>query len=71
MSIQAPASVATVSGQPAPSIQGSGLRDQAAFIEQLKRLYSTDQQAEYLFIQAEADSLLVQLEQMKAQQHQA
>ena len=38
----------------------------AAVIGQLKRLYNTDQQTEYLFIQAEADSLLVQLERLKS-----
>lgn len=43
---------------------------QAAFVAQLKRLYSANQQAEFLFIQAEADSLLVELEHLKSQQTQ-
>ncbi len=60
MSIQAPAAAASLTQS----------ADQKAFVEQLKRLYRADQQAEFLFIQAEADSLLVQLEQLKAQQTQ-
>lgn len=42
----------------------------AALVAQLKRLYSADQQAEFLFIQAEADSILVELERVKTQQKQ-
>ncbi len=42
----------------------------AALVAQLKRLYSADQQAEFLFIQAEADSIVVELERIKAQQKQ-
>lgn len=40
--------------------------DQHEFVERLKRLYKADHQAEYLYIQAEVDSLWIQLEQARA-----
>ncbi len=40
--------------------------EQDEFVERLKRLYKADHQAEYLYIQAEVDSLLIQLEQALA-----
>lgn len=40
--------------------------EQREFVERLKRLYKADHQAEYLYIQAEVDSLWIQLEQAKA-----
>lgn len=57
--------VADEASSQAPAAPNNNNND--AFIGQLKRLYSADQQTEYLFIQAEADSLLVQLEQIKTQ----
>ncbi len=39
--------------------------EQREFIARLKRLYKADHQAEYLYIQAEVDSLCIQLEQAK------
>lgn len=40
--------------------------EQRESVERLKRLYKADHQAEYLYIQAEVDSLWIQLEQAKA-----
>lgn len=40
--------------------------EQREFVERLKRLYKADHQAEYLYIQAEVDSLWIQLEQARA-----
>ncbi len=40
--------------------------NQREFIDRLKQLYKANHQAEYLYIQAEADSLWIQLEQAKA-----
>lgn len=45
--------------------------EQRAFVERLKRLYKADHQAEYLYIQAEVDSLIIHLEQARAQQQAA
>jgi hypothetical protein len=39
--------------------------EQREFVERLKRLYKADHQAEYLYLQAEVDSLWIQLEQAK------
>jgi len=45
--------------------------EQHEFVERLRRLYKADHQAEYLYIQAEVDSLCIQLEQAKALQKTA
>lgn len=42
--------------------------EQRQVVERLQRLYKADHQAEYLYIQAEVDSLFIQLERAKAQQ---
>lgn len=39
--------------------------EQREFIARLKRLYKADHQAEYLYLQAEVDSLCIQLEQAR------
>ncbi len=39
--------------------------EQRECVERLKRLYKADHQAEYLYIQAEVDSLWIQLEQAR------
>jgi heme oxygenase len=40
--------------------------EQQSFVERLKRLYKADHQAEILVLQAEVDSLLIELESRKA-----
>lgn len=42
--------------------------EQQAFVERLKALYKADHQAELLFLQAEVDSLLLQLRQAQFKQ---
>lgn len=39
--------------------------EQREFVQQLRRLYKADHQAEYLYLQAEVDSLWIQLEQAR------
>ena len=58
------APVQQVAASPVPSSHLSV--EQIEFVERLKRLYKADHQAEYLYIQAEVDSLCIQLEQAKA-----
>lgn len=39
--------------------------EQLEFVNRLQRLYRADHQAEYLYLQAEIDSLMIQLAQTK------
>lgn len=62
---------ATIAAPTVTSVNQPLSNEQREFVERLKRLYKADHQAEYLYIQAEIDSLCIQLEQAKICQQQA
>lgn len=69
--IDSPIRVSETQTQPKQSLEASGLdKQRARLIEAMKAQYQLDQQVKFLHLQAEADSLLQQLQSLK-QQRQA
>lgn len=48
--------------KPSPSSRGTGIGKLDANLDRLKKLYQANHQAEFLYLQAEADTLLCQLQ---------
>ncbi|XGV98420.1 MAG: hypothetical protein ACAF41_05680 [Leptolyngbya sp. BL-A-14] len=69
--IDSPTRVSEAQTQPQQSLEASGFdKQRARLIEAMKAQYQLDQQVKFLHLQAEADSLLQQLQSLK-QQRQA